>query len=114
MEPNGEGGRTFVLSYVLERECEAGVLSLDDAHLAKGALSDDSQQAEVVQVDFDVLSAAGSRGEDLYGWGAWLANGANHDGGLARTLVGEDDGLAVTLAHGGLQWQTACGVRMAD
>jgi hypothetical protein len=26
---------------------------------------------------------------------------------LLRTLVGEDHGLAVTLTHAGLQWQTA-------
>lgn len=28
---------------------------------------------------------------------------------LVRTLVGEDDGLSVALAHGGLQWQVAGG-----
>ena len=42
---------TFILSYVLECKCEAGVLALDNAHLAKGALADDAQQAEVVEVD---------------------------------------------------------------
>ena len=41
---------TFVFSYVLERECEARVFALDNAHLAKGALADDAQQAEVVEV----------------------------------------------------------------
>lgn len=29
-----------------------------------------------------------------------------------RTLVGEDDGLAVALTHGGLLWQTAGGIEM--
>jgi hypothetical protein len=43
-------GLTFVLADVLERKGEAGVLALDDAHLAKGALADDAQQAEVVEV----------------------------------------------------------------
>ena len=42
---------TFIFAYVLEREGEARVFALDDAHLAKGALADHSQQAEVVQID---------------------------------------------------------------
>jgi hypothetical protein len=46
----GAGGLTFVFAYVLERKGEAGVFALDNAHLAKGALSDDAQQAEVVEV----------------------------------------------------------------
>jgi hypothetical protein len=46
----GAGGLTFVFAYVLERKGEAGVFALDDAHLAEGALSDDAQQAEVVEV----------------------------------------------------------------
>jgi hypothetical protein len=41
---------TFIFSYVLERKCEARVLSLDNAHFSKGALADDSQEAEVVEV----------------------------------------------------------------
>jgi hypothetical protein len=41
---------TFILSYVLERECEARILALHDAHLSEGALADDAQQAEVVEV----------------------------------------------------------------
>jgi hypothetical protein len=48
--PDGASKRTFIFSYVFERECEAGVLSLDNAHFSKGALADDSQQAEVVEV----------------------------------------------------------------
>jgi hypothetical protein len=33
---------TFILPDVLEGEGETGVLALDDAHLAKGALADDA------------------------------------------------------------------------
>lgn len=47
----GAGRLTFILPYVLESKGEASVLALDDAHLAEGALADDSQQPEVVQVD---------------------------------------------------------------
>jgi hypothetical protein len=46
----GARGLTFVFAYILERKGEAGVFALDDAHLAEGALSDDAQQAEVVEV----------------------------------------------------------------
>jgi hypothetical protein len=50
------GGRpTFIFSYVLESECEACVLSLDDTHFSKGALSDDSQQAEVVEIHCEIF-----------------------------------------------------------
>ena len=42
--------RTFILAYVLEGEGEPGVFSLDDADFAKGALADDAQQTEVVEV----------------------------------------------------------------
>jgi len=48
---------TFVLSYVLEGEREAGILSLDNAHLSEGALADDAQQAEVVEVHCEALLA---------------------------------------------------------
>jgi hypothetical protein len=41
---------TFIFPYVLERKCEAGVFPLDDAHLAEGALANDPQQSEVVEV----------------------------------------------------------------
>ena len=44
-------GRTFIFPDVFESECEAGVFSLDDAHLSKGTFSNDSQQSEVVEVD---------------------------------------------------------------
>jgi hypothetical protein len=53
---------TFILSYILEGECEAGVLALDDAHLAEGALADDTQQAEVVEVHCGELSVVVSPG----------------------------------------------------
>ena len=46
-----EGGATFVLADVLEGKREAGVFALDDADLAKRALADDTEQAEVVEVD---------------------------------------------------------------
>ena len=76
------GGRagprqTFIFPYVLEGECEAGVFSLDNADLAKGAFAHDSQQAKVVEVD----------------------------------LVGEDDGLAVALTHGGFRVAASAGQR---
>jgi hypothetical protein len=58
---------TFVLPYVLERKCEARVLALDDAHLAKGALADYTQQPEVVEVHCVPLSVS------LLRRGSWLA-----------------------------------------
>ncbi len=33
---------TFIFAYVLERKCEASVLSLDDADLPKGSLANNS------------------------------------------------------------------------
>jgi hypothetical protein len=45
---------TFVFSYVLESKCEARILSLDNAHFAERALSDNAQQAEVVEVDCEI------------------------------------------------------------
>lgn len=42
--------QTFIFPYVLEGECEARVLSLDDADLTEGALAYDAQQAEVIEV----------------------------------------------------------------
>ena len=47
----GWGWRTLIFANVLEGKREARVLALDDADLAKGALADDAQQAEVVEVD---------------------------------------------------------------
>jgi hypothetical protein len=75
---------TFILSYVLERKRETRVLALDDAHLAKRALSDDTQQAEVVEIDWQ---------KSVKTWQAETL-------GLRRTLVGEDDRLPVALTHG--------------
>lgn len=43
--------RTFIFADVLEGKGEAGVFALDDADLAKGAFSDDAQEAKVVEVD---------------------------------------------------------------
>jgi hypothetical protein len=42
---------TFIFPNVLEGERQARVFPLDDAHLAESASADNSQQAEVVQVD---------------------------------------------------------------
>jgi hypothetical protein len=47
---------TFIFPYVLERKREAGVFPLDDAHLAEGALANNSQQSEVVEVHFRYVS----------------------------------------------------------
>jgi hypothetical protein len=47
----GSTRRTLIFPDVLEREGQAGVLALDDAHLAKGTFADDSQQPEVVEID---------------------------------------------------------------
>jgi hypothetical protein len=40
---------TFIFAYVLESKGQAGVLSLYDADLAKGALADDAEQSKVVE-----------------------------------------------------------------
>jgi hypothetical protein len=45
------GALTLILPDVLESKGETGVFPLDDADLAKGALADDAQQAEVVEID---------------------------------------------------------------
>lgn len=50
--------QTFIFSYVLERECEAGVLALNNAHFAKGSFADDAQQPEVVEVHCVVVRLA--------------------------------------------------------
>lgn len=108
--------RTFIFSYVLERKGKACILALDDAHFAKGALADDSQQAEMVQVHCVLGSAVLVHASVL----AWQVQIQMQQGPAAlhisshlvsslgelslRTLVGEHDGLAVALAHGGLLW----------
>ncbi len=43
---------TFIFAYVLERKCQASVLSLDDADLPKGSFANDSQQTEVIEVHY--------------------------------------------------------------
>lgn len=54
----GRGGAlTLILSDVLEGKGQAGILSLDDADLAEGALADYTQQPEVVEVDWEMWSA---------------------------------------------------------
>jgi hypothetical protein len=54
----GRGGAlTLILSDVLEGKGQAGILSLDDADLAEGALADYTQQPEVVEVDWETWSA---------------------------------------------------------
>ncbi len=44
--------QTFIFTNVLERKGEAGVLALDNAHLAEGSLADDAQQTEVVEIHY--------------------------------------------------------------
>lgn len=46
----GSARHTFIFANVLERKGKAGVLALDNAHLAEGSLADDAQQPEVVEV----------------------------------------------------------------
>jgi hypothetical protein len=43
--------RTFILSYILESECEAGVLALNDADLSERTFADNTQQTKVVEVN---------------------------------------------------------------
>ena len=111
--------QTFIFSYILERKGEAGVLALDNAHFAKGSLADDSQQPEVIQVHCLLWSADARARACLAPRGRGRCRSKcsrGHDAGLQhhihhihlaselslRTLVGEDDGLAVALPHGGL------------
>jgi hypothetical protein len=84
--------RTFILADVLERKLVAVVLALDNPHLAKRAFAHDAQQADVVEVYCRQLRLA------------WpLPVGGRRVAGGGRTLVGEDDGLAVGIAH----WELA-------
>lgn len=41
---------TFIFADVLQRERQVGVLALDDADFAKSTATDDSQQAEVIEI----------------------------------------------------------------
>ena len=45
-------GRTFIFSDVFERKGQASVLALNDPDFAEGALAHDSQQAEVIEIDW--------------------------------------------------------------
>lgn len=116
--------QTFIFPYVLERKGEASIFALNDAHFAKGALADDAQQPEVVEVHCVVVRSRSFRPR-VQAWQAWQAqarcSSRGHDAGLqhtaqrrsqrrtadnycyGRTLVGEHHGLAITLTHGGLQ-----------
>lgn len=42
---------TFIFANVLEGKGKTGILALDNADFAKGAATDDSQKAEVVEID---------------------------------------------------------------
>ena len=44
--------RTFIFPYVFEGKCEAGILALDYANLAKGSLPYHAEQSEVIEVDW--------------------------------------------------------------
>lgn len=44
--------RTLIFAYILQRERQTGILALDNADLAEGALAYDSKQTEVVEVDW--------------------------------------------------------------
>lgn len=86
--------RTFILAQVFEGEGQAGVFALDDADLAKGALADDAEEFEVVELD------------------CGHARSAVEEGGAARsglTLVGEDDGPALRVAHARGGWPARSG-----
>jgi hypothetical protein len=100
---------TFIFPDVLEGKGESGVLALDDAHFAKGALADDAQQAKVVEIHW-------GHGQRTAVERAWLPRPCRHmawhgmawrggRSGMRRTLVGEDDGLPIALTHGELQWR---------
>ena len=49
--------RTFIFPYVLEGKCEAGILALDYANLAKGSLPYHAEQPEVIEVDWSCMKA---------------------------------------------------------
>lgn len=55
---------TLILANVFQSKSQAGILAFDDAHLAKGALADDSEEFEVVQLNWcfvwSVAEAAGA------------------------------------------------------
>jgi len=43
--------QTFIFANVFQSKSQAGILPLDDPHLAERTLAYDSQQAEVIEVD---------------------------------------------------------------
>ena len=47
----GVESSTFILAYILEGKGQAGILPLDDAHLAKGTLADDPEESKVIEID---------------------------------------------------------------
>lgn len=68
--------RTFILSYVLQSEGQACILSLHDPHLAKGALPHHPQKSKMIKVDCVQHTISSSR---------------SHLGGIAR--LGHDSEL---------------------
>ncbi len=47
----GLEARTFIFANVFEGKGQACILSLDDADLAKGPFTDDTQETEVIEID---------------------------------------------------------------
>lgn len=78
----GKRRLTFIFADVLECKRQTRVFSFDDADLAKGALADDAEQAEMVEAYCCPSMAVHTRQAP-----SW------------PTFIGEDDGLAAGIAH---------------
>lgn len=85
----GRCRRTFIFSYVLEGKGEAGVLALDNAHLAKSSFADDSQQPEVVEVHCG-RGQQGSHSQAVQRVGMAAGTTASVRAGCSRTSEGAD------------------------
>jgi len=82
----GVVGQTLIFANVLEGKGQAGVSSLDDADLAKGAFADDSKKAEVIEVHCEGRSVR-------------VCCRVGCQRGYS-TLVGKDYRLSIGVAHG--------------
>jgi hypothetical protein len=85
---------TFIFAYIFQRERQAGVLALDDAHLSKRSSSDDSQQSEVVQVYCSAVSLCQQNVPRR------MMQAIHHcSSTIRRTFAVQIDGLSLAVTH---------------
>lgn len=92
---------TFILTDIFEGKRETRVFALDDTNFAKSTFADYTQQAEVVQVDCQLMLAI-----------LRLADGLVARCRSVHTFVGQDDGLALGITHEAVQAAARTGASM--